>query len=120
MKNHNCSPLIRSSRGGRRPPNTTGWFVLLSNDVKEPVKALEIYRMKETAEKAFDDLKNDLDCKGLRIHSMQAMEGRLFIQFIALILSSKIKVVMDEAGWYKNYNMQQVIDEMKALWEVKN
>jgi transposase len=99
--------------------NTTGWFVMLSNDVKEPVKALEIYRMKDTAEKAFDDLKNDLDCKRLRIHSTQAMEGRLFIQFIALILSSKIKVVMNEAGWYKNYNMQQVIDEMKALREVK-
>jgi transposase len=99
--------------------NTTGWFVMISNDVKEPVKALEIYRMKDTAEKAFDDLKNDLDCKRLRIHSTQAMEGRLFIQFIALILSSKIKEVMNEAGWYKNYNMQQVIDEMKALREVK-
>lgn len=99
--------------------NTTGWFVMISNDVKDPVKALEIYRMKDTAEKAFDDLKNDLDCKRMRIHSSQAMEGRLFIQFIALILSSKIKTIMNEAGWYKNYNMQQVIDEMKALREVK-
>jgi transposase len=98
--------------------NTTGWFVMISNDVKDPVKALEIYRMKDTAEKAFDDLKNDLDCKRLRIHSTQAMEGRLFIQFIALILSSKIKMVMNEAGWYKNYNMQQIVDEMKALREV--
>jgi hypothetical protein len=26
---------------------------------------------------------------------------------------------MNEAGWYKNYNMQQVIDEIKALREVK-
>jgi transposase len=78
---------------------------MISNDVKDPVKALEIYRMKDTAEKAFDDLKNDLDSKRLRIHSTQAMEGRLFIQFIALILSNKIKGVMNEAGWYKNYNM---------------
>lgn len=99
--------------------NTTGWFVMISNDVKDPVKALEIYRMKDTAEKAFDDLKNDLDCKRLRVHSTQATEGRLFIQFIALILSNKIKSIMNEAGWYKNYNMQQVIDEMKALREVK-
>jgi transposase len=99
--------------------NTTGWFVLVTNDVKDPVKALEIYRMKDTAEKVFDDLKNDLDCNRLRIHSNQAMEGRLFIQFIALILSAKIKHIMNEAGWFKNHDMQQVIDEMKSLREVK-
>jgi transposase len=99
--------------------NTTGWFVLVTNDVKDPVNALEIYRMKDTAEKAFDDLKNDLDCKRLRIHSNQAMEGRLFIQFIALILSAKIKHIMNEGGWFKNHDMQQVIDEMKSLREVK-
>jgi transposase len=99
--------------------NTAGWFVLATNDIKDPVDALEIYRMKDTAEKAFDDLKNDLDCKRLRIHSNQAMEGRLFIQFIALILSAKIKHIMNEAGWFRNHNMQQVIDEMKSLREVK-
>jgi transposase len=99
--------------------NTTGWFVLVSNDIKDPVNALEIYRMKDAAEKAFDDLKNDLDCKRLRIHSNQAMEGRLFIQFIALILSARIKHIMNEAGWFKNHDMQQVIDEMKSLREVK-
>ena len=99
--------------------NTAGWFVLISNDVKDPVKALEIYRLKDTAEKAFDDLKNDLDCKRLRIHSTQAMDGRLFIQFIALILSARIKHVMNEAGWFRNHDMQKVVDEMKSLREVK-
>ena len=99
--------------------NTTGWFVMITNDVKDPVKALEIYRQKDTAEKVFDDLKNDLDGKRLRIHSVQAMDGRLFIQFIALVLSARIKHVMNEAGWYKNHDMQQVIDEMKSIREVK-
>jgi transposase len=99
--------------------NTTGWFVLVTNDIKDPVNALEIYCMKDAAEKAFDDLKNDLDCKRLRIHSNQAMEGRLFIQFVALILSARIKHIMNEAGWFKNHDMQQVIDEMKSLREVK-
>jgi len=99
--------------------NTIGWFVMITNDIKDPVKALETYRQKDIAEKAFDDLKNDLDCKRLRIHSAQAMNGRLFIQFVALILSSKIKQVMNEAGWFRNYDMQQVIDEMKSLREVK-
>jgi transposase len=99
--------------------NTIGWFVLISNDIKDPVKALEVYRLKDSAEKNFDDLKNDLDGRRLRIHSDQAMEGRLFIQFIALILSSRIKQIMHEAGWFKNHDMQQVIDEMKSLREIR-
>ena len=95
--------------------NSIGWFVLATNDVKNPVEALEIYRMKDTIEKHFDDLKNDLDMKRLHIHSSAAMDGRLFIQYIALILSSQIKNIMDGAGWFKNHNMQEVIDEMKSL-----
>lgn len=99
--------------------NTVGWFVMITNDVKEPIKALEIYRRKDTVEKSFDDLKNDLDCKRLRIHTAEAMDGRLFIQYIALILTSKIRLILGEAGWFKNYDMQQVIDEMKSIREVK-
>ena len=95
--------------------NSVGWLVLATNDVKDPVEALEIYRMKDTIEKHFDDLKNDLDMKRLRIHSSAAMDGRLFIQYIALILSSQIKNIMNEAGWFKSHNMQEVIDEMKSL-----
>jgi transposase len=95
--------------------NSVGWLVLATNDVKDPVEALELYRMKDTIEKHFDDLKNDLDMKRLRIHSSAAMDGRMFIQYIALIFSSQIKNIMDKAGWFKSHNMQEVIDEMKSL-----
>ena len=71
--------------------------------------------MKDAVEKHFDDLKNDLEMKRLRIHSSAAMDGRIFIQYTALILSSQIKNIMNEHGWFKNHNMQEVIDEMKAL-----
>lgn len=95
--------------------NSVGWFVLVTNDIRDPVEALEIYRMKDVVEKHFDDLKSDLDMKRLRIHSVAAMDVRLFIQYIALILSSQIKNVMNDAGWFKIHNMQEVIDEMKSL-----
>lgn len=95
--------------------NSVGWFVLATNDIKDPVEALEIYRMKDTVEKHFDDLKNDLDMKRLRIHSAAAMDGRLFIQYIALILSAQVKNIMKDNGWFKSHNMQDVIDEMKSL-----
>ena len=95
--------------------NTTGWLVMITNDVKDPVKALEIYRRKDSVEKAFDDLKNELDCKRLRIHSSKAMDGRLFLQFIALILTIKIRLTLNDAGWLKKYDTQQIINEMKSL-----
>ncbi len=69
--------------------NHIGWFVLVSNHIKDTTKALEVYRSKDAVEKCFDDLKNDLDMKRLRIHSAAAMEGRIFIQFISDHNSSK-------------------------------
>lgn len=96
-----------------------GWFVMVTNDIKDPVKALEVYRRKDVVEKDFDDLKNDLDMKRLRIHSAAAMDGRLFLQFLALILTTQLKRVMNEHGWFKNHDLQEVIDEMKSLREVQ-
>ena len=86
--------------------------------VKDKVKALEIYRSKDAVEKNFDDLKNDLDMKRLRIHTQSTMDGRIFIQFIALILITKLKEVMRENNWFQNHNLQEVIEEMKSIREV--
>ena len=98
--------------------NHIGWFVLVSNHIKDTTKALEVYRSKDAVEKCFDDLKNDLDMKRLRIHSAAAMEGRIFIQFIALLITTRLKQVMNEAGWYKNHDLQKVISEMKTVRSV--
>ena len=99
--------------------NTLGWFVLITNDIKDPSQALTVYRQKDAVEKGFDDLKNDLDMKRLRIHSEAAMDGRIFLQFLAHILVTRIKVVMNEHGWFKNHDLQEVLDEMKSIREVR-
>ena len=59
--------------------NSIGWFVLATNDIKDSVRALEIYRMKDAVEKHFDDLKNDLDMKRTcgYIHQREWMAGCL-------------------------------------------
>ena len=65
-------------------------------------------------------MKNDLDMKRLRIHSEAAMYGRIFLQFLAHILVMRIKVVMNEHhGWFKNHVLQEVLDEMKSIREVR-
>ena len=98
--------------------NHAGWFVLVSNKIKDATEALSVYRHKDTVEKEFDDLKNDLDMKRLRMHMPRSVEGRLFIQFLASILTAWLREKLREAGWLKNVTLQEVIDEMKSLREV--
>ncbi len=65
---------------------------------------MEIYRNKDVVEKSFDNLKNDLDLHRLRIHSDAAMEGRIFIGFISLILMSYIREKMRVHDVYKRFS----------------
>ena len=47
----------------------SGFFCILSNKIKSAKEALEIYRNKDIVENCFDDLKNQLDMKRLRVHT---------------------------------------------------
>jgi transposase len=96
-----------------------GFYVLLSNSIKEPVKALQVYRDKDVVEKSFNDLKNQLDMKRLRMHSSAAVDGRLFVQFIALILLSAIRNTLREAKLTTRYTAREALREMETLVRIK-
>jgi transposase len=92
-----------------------GFMVMLSNNVKDAKECLHLYRSKDAVERAFDNMKNELDLKRLRIHSEISMHGRTFVAFIGLILHSWIDRVMKEKGLYKRYTQEEVIAELKRL-----
>lgn len=92
-----------------------GYLVIISNDKNKPQEILRIYRAKDSIEKAFDNFKNELDSKRLRVHSDNAMKGRVFIGFISLILHSWIDGKMKEEGLYKKYTQEEVMYELKKL-----
>ena len=92
-----------------------GFLVILSNNIKTAQEALSVYRNKDVVEKAFDNMKNELDLDRLRIHSEKAMNGRIFIAFIALIIQSQIHKVMKEKGLYKNYTVEKLLSELKKI-----
>jgi len=89
-----------------------GFFCIMTNIKIDSIELLEIYRGKEIVEKCFDDLKNGLDMKRLRVHSSEAMESRLFIQFLALILISAIRMQRKKS---KELQYMSVRDVMEAL-----
>ncbi len=96
-----------------------GYFVLMSNDVKDPARALEIYRQKDAVEKSFANMKNELDGKRLRVRSEPALTGRLFIQFIAQIIYSEVMKTLRGNELEKKLSVQDVFSEMKILSLVK-
>ncbi len=99
--------------------NYAGFYVLLTNDIKDPVEAFKVYRNKDAVEKCFDDLKNQLDMKRLRIHSSASMDGRLFVQFIALIIMSALRKKMRETGLLEKYTVRELLLEMETLTKVR-
>ncbi|KUK38761.1 MAG: Transposase IS4 family protein, partial [Synergistales bacterium 54_24] len=96
-----------------------GFYVLLTNDIKDPVEALRVYRDKDYVEKCFDDLKNQLDMKRLRIHTSSTMDGRLFVQFIASIYMSALRKKMRDAGLTEKYTVRELLLEMETLIQVR-
>lgn len=92
-----------------------GYFVLLSNDVKNPIEAIEIYRNKDLVEKAFGNLKERLNFSRTAVSSNQSLDGKLFVEFIALIYLSYIKKKMQDKNLFKKYTMQELFDEFDIV-----
>lgn len=96
-----------------------GFQALITNSIKSPIEALQIYRDKDIVEKCFDDLKNQLDMKRLRMHSSATVDGRLFVQFIALIYVSALRKEMRKSTLIERYTVRELLQEMDTLTKVK-
>lgn len=92
-----------------------GYFTLLSNEIKDAVEALEIYRNRDLVEKAFDNLKERLNLRRVAVSSEQSLDGKLFVEFIALIYLSFITKKMQESKLFKSYTMHEVLDEFDMI-----
>jgi transposase len=93
--------------------------VLITNTDLSGEQALQLYREKDGVEKCFDSLKNNLSLKRLRIHSQEALEGLLFIEFISLILSSAISKGMRESGLNTSLTVPEVLFELRKIKKIR-
>lgn len=96
-----------------------GFFCLLSNKIKDPAEALRIYRTKEVVENSFDDLKNQVDMKRLRVHDSSAMDARLFIQFLSLILLCHIRNTCSSNKGLENFTVRELLETLEPLVRIK-
>jgi transposase len=92
-----------------------GYYALLSNEVKDPYEALSLYKSKEIVEKAFGNLKERLNFRRMQVSSELSLNGKLFVEFIALIYLSYVKKHMQEAKLFDKWTLQGLLDELDTI-----
>ena len=92
-----------------------GYFALITNEKMDAFTALHLYRMKDIVEKAFGNIKDRLNMRRLLAKSEKSLDGKLFAEFVALILISHLDHRMKETNLYKSYSMQQLLDKLDVL-----
>jgi hypothetical protein len=93
-----------------------GYQVLLSNDARlTAAQALGVYRSKDRIEKAFADVEDRLDMRTPRVHSHDALTGKLLCVFAALILTSELRRRIKAADLGSGWTMGAVLDELEAV-----
>lgn len=84
-----------------RENGLSGYFCIITSEKMTAKEALSLYKSRDASEKLFRGDKSYLGDKSLRIYGDSAMESKIFIEFLALVIRNKI------------YNCLK--DEMKRL-----
>jgi transposase len=93
----------------------SGFMVSVSNYSVDAKDALLIYRAKDVVEKGFLRLKNCLDVARLRVHSDIAMQNKIFIGFVALIITAHIHKTMSDHALYDTFTMKKLLKSLETL-----
>ena len=99
----------------RQAARNYGYFALLSNEVKDPFEALSLYRSKDIVEKGFGNLKERLNFRRMQVSSELSLNGKLFVEFIALIYLSYVKKKMQDAKLFEKWTLQGLLDELDII-----
>lgn len=97
-----------------------GYFCIVTSAKMSATEALELYKSRDESEKLFRGDKTYLGNKTLRVHSVEAAEAKIFVEFIALIVRNKmytrLKDAVVEADSKANYmNVVAAIKELEKI-----
>ncbi|MCL1830173.1 MAG: transposase, partial [Oscillospiraceae bacterium] len=73
-----------------------GYFVIVTSQEMTAKEALNLYKSRDTSEKLFRGDKSYLGNKSLRVHSNESAASKIFIEFVALIIRSKMYTVLKD------------------------
>ena len=73
-----------------------GYFVIITSEKMTAEQALSLYKGRDTSEKLFRGDKAYLGNKSFRVHTSESIHGKIFIEFVALILRSRFYTCLKE------------------------
>ena len=73
-----------------------GYFVIITSEKMDAADALDLYKSRDASEKLFREDKTFLGNRTMRCQSNEALHAKIFIEFVALIIRSRIYFLLKE------------------------
>jgi transposase len=98
-----------------------GYFVIVTSEQMTAADAIDLYKSRDTSEKLFSGDKSFLGNKSYRTHTNESTSGKIFVEFIALIIRCRIYTCLkDEAERLDNKpNYMTVPAAIKELEKIE-
>lgn len=100
--------------------NLAGYFCIVTSDKMTAKDAISIYRSRDESEKLFCADKSFLGNRTLGVYSEESVEGKIFIEFVALIIRCRLYTLIKEevarTGSRSNYmNVPAAINQLEHI-----
>ncbi|MFR8239185.1 MAG: transposase [Dorea sp.] len=98
-----------------------GYFAIVTSERMSAEDALLLYKNRDSSEKLFCSDKSFLGNRSLRVYGNEALESKIFIEFIALIIRSKIYTMLRRrmAEMIKKLNYMTVPAALRELEKIE-
>ena len=73
-----------------------GYFAIVSSENMTAREAIELYKSRDVSEKLFRGDKSYLGNRSLRVQSDEAANAKIFVEFVALIVRSRMYVLLKD------------------------
>jgi transposase len=98
-----------------------GYFVIVTAEKMTAKEAIDLYKSRDSSEKLFRGDKSYLGNKSLRVYTDESAQTKIFIEFIALIVRSKIYTCLKDEmiNLDKRPNYMNVPAALKELEKIE-
>lgn len=98
-----------------------GYFVIVTSHKMTAKEAIELYKSRDSSEKLFREDKSYLGNKSLRVQSDEAAFAKIFVEFVALIIRSRIYIMLkdEEENLEKRPNYMTVPAAIRELEKIE-
>jgi len=115
-----ATQLVRKPHAITRRLHRMGYLLLATTaPATVPVDDLRRYRLRDLIEKLIDSMKHEMDGRRLRVHSTEAMQGRLFLLFLSMILRCAVEQACREAQLLPKYTVAEVFAELRKVKQME-